>query len=714
MTRALSDDLRASCWPVELAGEALSALARAPGLGLTAGTGASPGEPPQGVLREPASFGRWIDTAARSLQIELEPFHPTYQKLEVELEKTGPKVLSVSHEGSAHLLLYVRRRGASACLLGRDGALRAVLASELCAALRSGLDVESERRVERLLDRANVVPARRSRARDAILREALGGRVLEAGWIVALPPSAPFVDQLRQAGLPRRAAAIVACQVALQGLAMLAWWVVGKGALEGRLEPGWLVAWALLLTTAVPLRSLTAWWQGAAALEVSVLLKRRMLAGALHLEPEETRHQGSGQLLGRVIESEALESLVTTGALGSVLAIVEVLVAVVILASGPSGLGGAALFAACAAVVVVLSWGFLQRLRAWTVARLEMTHDLVERMVGHRTRLAQEPRATWHLEEDAQLSRYVERSAAMDRLSTVLAAAPGVWLLVGLSSIVPSFVSGQTTGAGLALGVGGVLLAHGALAKLSGGVGSLLGAQVAWSQAGELFRAGGREEQARRAALVAVGMESAAGGALVEARDLTFRYPSRPEPVLRGVGLRVQLGDRLLLQGPSGGGKSTLGALLTGLRAPETGLLLLGGLDRHTLGGHGWRQRVVAAPQFHENHVLSATFAFNLLMGRAWPARQEDLDEATTVCEELGLGGLLERMPAGLMQMVGETGWQLSHGERSRLFIARALLQRADLVVLDESFAALDPVTLERALRCVLGRARTLVVIAHP
>ncbi|HQY65281.1 MAG TPA: ATP-binding cassette domain-containing protein, partial [Polyangiaceae bacterium] len=169
-----------------------------------------------------------------------------------------------------------------------------------------------------------------------------------------------------------------------------------------------------------------------------------------------------------------------------------------------------------------------------------------------------------------------------------------------------------------------------------------------------------------------------------------------------------------LLQGPSGGGKSTLGALLTGLRAPETGLLLLGGLDRHTLGGHGWRQRVVAAPQFHENHVLSATFAFNLLMGRAWPARQEDLDLATTVCEELGLGGLLERMPAGLMQMVGETGWQLSHGERSRLFIARALLQRADLVVLDESFAALDPVTLERALRCVLGRARTLVVIAHP
>ena len=78
------------------------------------------------------------------------------------------------------------------------------------------------------------------------------------------------------------------------------------------------------------------------------------------------------------------------------------------------------------------------------------------------------------------------------------------------------------------------------------------------------------------------------------------------------------------------------------------------------------------------------------------------------------MGDLLDRMPAGLLQMVGEMGWQLSHGERSRLYIARALLQSADLVILDESFAALDPETLCQALRCVLRRAATLLVIAHP
>jgi ATP-binding cassette subfamily B protein len=84
-----------------------------------------------------------------------------------------------------------------------------------------------------------------------------------------------------------------------------------------------------------------------------------------------------------------------------------------------------------------------------------------------------------------------------------------------------------------------------------------------------------------------------------------------------------------------------------------------------------------------------------------------------TICGELGLTDLLQRMPAGALQLVGETGWQLSHGERSRLFIARALLQDPELIVLDESLAALDPENLRLALECVLRRARALLVIAH-
>jgi ABC-type transport system involved in cytochrome bd biosynthesis fused ATPase/permease subunit len=101
-------------------------------------------------------------------------------------------------------------------------------------------------------------------------------------------------------------------------------------------------------------------------------------------------------------------------------------------------------------------------------------------------------------------------------------------------------------------------------------------------------------------------------------------------------------------------------------------------------------------------------------MGRRWPPRPEDMSEAEALCRALGLGPLVERMPAGLLQTVGETGWQLSHGEKSRLYIARALLQGAPVVVLDESFAALDPPSLLQAMACVVERAPALLVIAHP
>jgi ATP-binding cassette subfamily B protein len=139
----------------------------------------------------------------------------------------------------------------------------------------------------------------------------------------------------------------------------------------------------------------------------------------------------------------------------------------------------------------------------------------------------------------------------------------------------------------------------------------------------------------------------------------------------------------------------------------------LAGLDRDTLGPH-WQRLATEAPQFHDNHILSGTMALNLLLGREGPHGPADLDEARELCDELGLGPLLARMPAGLHQFVGDTGWQLSHGEKSRVFLARALLQKAPLTVLDESFAALDPATLRQCLQTAVRRSQALVVVAHP
>jgi ATP-binding cassette subfamily B protein len=344
-----------------------------------------------------------------------------------------------------------------------------------------------------------------------------------------------------------------------------------------------------------------------------------------------------------------------------------------------------------------------------------MTHDLVERLVGHRTRLAQEPAARWHDGEDQALERHLEASGKLDRVGTrFVALVPRGWLVVGVAALGPAFVAGHASATQLAVSLGGVLLAYRALHRLGQGLHSLAGAAIAWRQVSGLWNAAERVAPPSMPMFALARRPASPGQMLIEAHDLVFRYRDRGEAVLRGCSVRIAHGQRLLVEGPSGGGKSTLAAIFAGLRAPESGLLLLGGLDRHTLGLDGWRSRVVSAPQFHENHVLVGTFAFNLLLGRAWPASQADLDEAEAVCRELDLGGLLSRMPAGLMQMVGETGWQLSHGERSRLYIARALLQKSELILLDESFAALDPETMRTALKCVLTRAPTLLVVAHP
>jgi ATP-binding cassette subfamily B protein len=293
---------------------------------------------------------------------------------------------------------------------------------------------------------------------------------------------------------------------------------------------------------------------------------------------------------------------------------------------------------------------------------------------------------------------------------------PRCWLLVGVLGLAPGFVTGSSLPVGLAVGVGGLVLAYRALRGLVESLDRLMGAFIAWQRIQLFWRAAARREPLGQPGLTALlsPAPSPDGRPLLDGRDLVFRYRDRPEAVLQGTGLRIHAGDRILLEGTSGGGKSTLAALLAGCRVPTSGLLLLEGLDRETLGAEGWRRRVVVAPQFHENHVLMGTFAFNALMGRGWPPRRADLEEAERVCRALELGPLLDRMPAGMQQIVGETGWQLSHGEKSRLYLARALLQHAEVIILDESFAALDPQTLQRTLRFVLEKAPTVLVIAHP
>jgi ATP-binding cassette subfamily B protein len=659
----------------------------------------------------------------RNEEIETQPVETPYPDLESQLPKMAPAIIAV---GSGFLIIVHKLT-----LLTPTGKKIRIPASTIRAALCSEIETPAIAQIDALLMRAKIPAEKLAQTRAAILREQLSSKLIRGIWLLRLPPSANFWQQLRQARVPRRLLALAAAHSIQYILWILAWWVIGRNVLKGSADQSWLWLWALLLITLVPLRVLITWLQGRIAISTGARLKQRLFVGALGLEPDSIRHQGAGQLLGRVIETEAVESLALSGGFLGLVAVLELAISVFVLAAGAGGALQSVLLIAWLAVTGAIALRYYNRNRAWTDVRLNMTHDLVESMVGHRTRLAQLPPDRWHDGEDEALARYLESSKAMDNsTAALLAIVPRGWLVIGLAGLIPAFASGTKSTAQIAIAVGGMLLAYRAFKRLAAGAWQVAGAAVAWQRVAILFnlaRNSGADPLVRagppgpalpgskptRASAADQGVRPTSPSPLVDARDLVFRYSDRTAPVLRGCTFQIASGDRLVLEGASGGGKSTLVALLAGLREPNSGRLLMNGHDRQTLGAEAWRTYIAAAPQFHENHVLAETFAFNLFMGRRGIIGPRDFAEAEEICAELGLGELIERMPAGLLQMVGETGWQLSHGERSRLYIARALLQNSELVVLDESFAALDPENLQRAVECVIKRAKSLLVIAH-
>ena len=656
--------------------------------------------------------------AASRLGLEVEALMVPYPEVEWLVRGAGPALLRIPGAGEPRFLALLGG-GRQVAVLGPDRRRHHVRPDVVCAALCRDLEAPLLAAVDQMLDTAGVSARRRVSARATILREQLGTGWITGCWRLRPSRGTSLWRQAQRGRLPHRLLALIGMHTLQYLLWLLAWWVIGQGALQGRFDTGSLLAWALLLLTLIPCRLLSTWWQGRLAISAAGLLKQWLLEGALRLDLEETRHQGTGQLLGRVMESEAVESLALSGGFLGLVAVIELVLATTVLCAGAGGWYHALLLLAWVGGAGLMGWCYYRSRQRWTAARLEMTHDLVERMVGHRTRLAQEAPEHWHDGEEQAIVHYLGLARALDRRATLLLAlVPRGWPVLGMLGLAPAFVSDQSGPVALAVGLGGTLLAYRALHKLAAGLVHLTGAVLAWQQMTPLLAAAHRTEADGAPDTAGASAPHASRGTdespLIEAHDLVFRYRERGAAVLHGCSVSIHAGDRVLLAGPSGGGKSTFASLLTGLRLPESGLLLSRGLDLQTLGADGWRQRVVAAPQFHDNYVLTGTFAFNLLLGRRWPPQPADVQEAEAVCRALGLGDLLDRMPAGLWQMVGETGWQLSHGERSRLYIARTLLQHADVVILDESFAALDPENLQRAMHCVLERASTLVVIAHP
>ncbi len=193
---------------------------------------------------------------------------------------------------------------------------------------------------------------------------------------------------------------------------------------------------------------------------------------------------------------------------------------------------------------------------------------------------------------------------------------------------------------------------------------------------------------------------------------IAARHPGSELPVFTGLTARVDRGRVLVVTGPSGSGKSTLLAVLLRYLAPSGGRVLLNGLDAATLPPAAVRRRIAWCPQ--EAHLFDSTLRGNLRLARSGEDAPGD-EEMRDALRRVGLGGLLAGLPAGLDTPIGPGGAFLSGGQRQRVAVARTLLARADVVLLDEPTAHLDREAADALmddLRSALDD-RIVVVVTH-
>ncbi|WP_436757233.1 ABC transporter ATP-binding protein [Streptosporangium sp. V21-05] len=196
--------------------------------------------------------------------------------------------------------------------------------------------------------------------------------------------------------------------------------------------------------------------------------------------------------------------------------------------------------------------------------------------------------------------------------------------------------------------------------------------------------------------------------ARLEVRDLGYAYGDGEFPVLREVSLEVGAGRTVALVGPTGSGKSTLAQALVRLVDPAEGAVLVDGTDLREVARNGVSDAVALVPQ--QTFLFDDTVRGNVTLGRT--VGDEDVWAALRLAQA---EGFVSALPSGLDTRVGERGTTLSGGQRQRIALARALVRRPRLLVLDDATSSVDPQVEARILYGLRDAAQvsTVVVIAY-
>jgi ABC-type multidrug transport system fused ATPase/permease subunit len=194
----------------------------------------------------------------------------------------------------------------------------------------------------------------------------------------------------------------------------------------------------------------------------------------------------------------------------------------------------------------------------------------------------------------------------------------------------------------------------------------------------------------------------------IEFAHVFFRYDQR-QNVLTDFNLTIQPGETVALVGHTGAGKSSLGKLIARFYEFQGGQILIDDHDIRSFDLHSYHRHLGIIPQVP--YLFTGTVADNIRYAQP-QATREAIEE---IVAQIGGGDWLKALPDGLDTLVGEGGKSLSMGQRQLIACARALLQRAEIVIMDEATASIDPLTEAQLQECldVMLKQKTAIVIAH-
>lgn len=442
--------------------------------------------------------------------------------------------------------------------------------------------------------------------------------------------------------------------------------------------------------------------------KIDLLLMCDYFKHILHLPLSFFTSRKTGEIISRIGDTQTIRHMISSTTLSVVIDSCMLLLGGILLFL----FGSQLLFVAMIPVIVstVIVWVFVkpfrEKLKEQAFREAEKQSSLVECVNGIATVKALSSEESAFVRTEAKLVDCIKRSISLGTMSNIenalqgFVSAVGNLLLYWIGSLM-IFKGSLSLGQLISfVTLSGYFL--GPLSRLLTLQQALQEAAIASDRLSEIMDM--PEEMESEDQLIE--LERVSGK--IEVRNLSFSYGSRGT-ALRNVSFKIFPGQKVAFVGTSGSGKTTMTKLLMKFYRPEKGSIFVDGKNICDFDTESYRRCIGYVPQ--EVLLFSGTILENIL----WGSQGKTIQDAAKAAEEAEASEFISRLPDRLNTVVGERGATLSGGERQRVSLARILLRKPSLMILDEATASLDVLSEKSIMRTIknTGKGATMIIVAH-